>query len=75
MFSQLYPNVVETLLQPYIASWVSSNSREIKYQNIGRTHTQTHRQTDIQTGSQQYLVTPSEGEVITKASWDMKFDI
>ena len=28
---------------------ISSNSREIKYQNIGRTHTQTHTQTDRQT--------------------------
>ena len=25
---------------------ISSNSREIKYQNIGQTHTQTHTQTD-----------------------------
>ena len=50
---------------------ISSNSREIKYQNIGRTHThrQTHthtdRQTDRQTGWKQYLATPSGGEVIT----------
>ena len=47
---------------------ISSNSREIKYQNIGRTHTQTdthtHRQTDRQTGWKQYLATPSGGEVI-----------
>ena len=28
---------------------ISSNSWEIKYQNIGRTHTQTHTQTDRQT--------------------------
>ena len=49
---------------------ISSNSREIKYQNIGRTHryTHTHRQTDRhthrQTGWKQYLATPSGGEVI-----------
>ena len=53
---------------------ISSNSWEIKYQNIGRTHTQTdrhthththtHRQTDRQTGWKQYLATPSGGEVI-----------
>ena len=46
---------------------ISSNSWEIKYQNIGRTHTQTHththRQTDRQTGWKQYLATPSGGEV------------
>ena len=54
---------------------ISSNSREIKYQNIGRTHTQTdthtnrhtdrqtYRQTDRQTGWKQYLATPSSGEV------------
>ena len=28
---------------------ISSNSWEIKYQNIGRTHTQTHTETDRQT--------------------------
>ena len=28
---------------------ISSNSREIKYQTIGRTHTQTHRHTHTQT--------------------------
>ena len=28
---------------------ISSNSRELKYQNIGRTHTQTDRETDTQT--------------------------
>ena len=39
---------------------ISSNSREIKYQNIGR----THRHTDRQTRSKQYLATPSGGEVI-----------
>ena len=42
---------------------ISSNSWEIKYQNIGRTHTQTHTQTDRQTGWKQYLTTPSWGEV------------
>ena len=42
---------------------ISSNSREIKYQNIGRTHTQTDRHTDRQTGWKQYLATPSGGEV------------
>ena len=46
---------------------ISSNSREIKYQNIGRTHTHTYthtdRQTDRQTGWKQYLATPSGGEV------------
>ena len=31
---------------------ISSNSREIKYQNIGRTHTHTHRQTHTQTDRQ-----------------------
>ena len=31
---------------------ISSNSREIKYQNIGRTHTQTHRHTDTHTDRQ-----------------------
>ena len=35
---------------------ISSNSREIKYQNIGRTHRQT--------GWKQYIATPSGGEVI-----------
>ena len=40
---------------------ISSNSWEIKYQNIGRTHTQTH--TDRQTGWKQYLATPSGSEV------------
>ena len=53
---------------------ISSNSWEIKYQNIGRTthththrqtHTHTHRQTDRQTGWKQYLATPSGGEVIS----------
>ena len=44
---------------------IFSNSREIKYQNIGRTHTQTHTQTDRQTGWKQYLATPSGGEVIS----------
>ena len=39
---------------------ISSNSREIKYQSIGR----THRHTDRQTGWKQYLATPSGGEVI-----------
>ena len=39
---------------------ISSNSREIKYQNIGQTHRHTHRQT----GWKQYLATPSGGEVI-----------
>ena len=47
---------------------ISSNSREIKYQNIGRTHRYTHTQTDThthrQTGWKQYLATPSGGEVI-----------
>ena len=43
---------------------ISSNSREIKYQNIGRTHRHTHRQTHRQTGWKQYLATPSGGEVI-----------
>ena len=43
---------------------ISSNSREIKYQNIGQTH--THRQTDRQTGWKQYLATPSGGEVISQ---------
>ena len=49
---------------------ISSNSREIKYQNIGRTHRHTHRQTDTQTHTdrqtwwKQYLATPSGGEVI-----------
>ena len=38
---------------------ISSNSWEIKYQNIGRTHTHTDRQT----GWKQYLETPSGGEV------------
>ena len=48
---------------------ISSNSREIKYQNIGRTHrhtdthTQTHTQTDRHTGWKQYLATLSGGEV------------
>ena len=48
---------------------ISSNSREIKYQDIGRTHrhrdshTRTHTQTDRQTGWKQYLATPSGGEV------------
>ena len=49
---------------------ISSNSREIKYQNIGRTHRQIHRhtdtQTDRQTGWKQYLATPSGGEVIKR---------
>ena len=39
---------------------ISSNSREIKYQNIGRTHRYTHRQTRWK----QYLATASGGEVI-----------
>ena len=46
---------------------ISSNSREIKYPNIGRTHrhtdTQTDTHTDRQTGWKQYLATPSGGEV------------
>ena len=36
---------------------------EIKYQNIGRTHTHKHTHTDRQTGWKQYLATPSGGEV------------
>ena len=44
---------------------ISSNSWEIKYQNIGRTHTHTDRHTDRQTGWKQYLATPSGGEVIS----------
>ena len=50
---------------------ISSSSRAIKYQNIGRTtqihthtNTQTDRQTHRQTGWKQYLATPSGGEVI-----------
>ena len=39
---------------------ISSNSREIKYQNIGRTHRQTHTQTRWK----QYLATPSGGEAM-----------
>ena len=46
---------------------IFSNSRELKYQNIGRTHTQTVRHTDThtdrQTGWKQYLATPSGGKV------------
>ena len=48
---------------------ISSNSREIKYQNIGRTHRHTHRHTHRQTGWKQYLATPSGGEVITETGW------
>ena len=51
-------NFVVHWVQPYS---ISSNSPEIKYQYIGR----THRHTDRQTGSKQYLATPSGGEVIT----------
>ena len=43
---------------------ISSNSWEIKYQNIGRTHTQTDTHTHRQTDNKQYLATPSGGEVI-----------
>ena len=44
---------------------ISSNSREIKYQNIGRTRTHAHRQT----GWKQYLATPSGVEVIIVGFW------
>ena len=61
------------ILHKFQIFFISSNSREIKYQTIGQTHTQTHihthththRQTDRQTGWKQYLATPSGGEVIT----------
>ena len=43
---------------------ISFNSREIKCQNIGRTHTQTDRQTHRQTGWKQYIATLSGGEVM-----------
>ena len=56
-------NPVSILYKFQIA--ISSNSREIKYKNIGRTHTQTDTQTERQTGWKQYLATPSGGEVIT----------
>ena len=62
---------------------ISSNSWEIKYQNIGRTHTQTHTHThtqththtDRQTGWKQYLATHSGGEVkmLPKRFWDWSF--
>ena len=45
---------------------ISSNSREIKYPNIGRTHRHIDTHTDRQTGWKQYLATPSGGEVIRK---------
>ena len=45
---------------------ISSNSREVKYQNIGR-HTDRH--THTQTGWKQYLATPSGGEVTNIAKW------
>ena len=44
---------------------ISSISRVIKYQNIGRTHRQTYTQTHTHTGWKKYLATPSGGEVIT----------
>ena len=44
---------------------ISSNSREIKYQNIDRTHRHRQTHTHRQTGWKQYLATPCGGEVIT----------
>ena len=49
---------------------ISTNSREIKYRNVGRIHRHTHRHTLMhphrQTGWKQYLATPSKCEVINK---------